>query len=143
MKNKDVQLLEEAYELVLDEGVKNWLKDKMGKTTARHIIKTTEQDLRTNLNNSFMDLLQNTLKNNPDHFDYEVHNFSRILKEIGSNGFASAFRDYYTKMLLDGRDFDFLEKWNYSNRSSDEELVVEIMMKDGTTQVVNHKDLSY
>ena len=115
----------------------------MIKTTARHIIKTTEQDLRTNLNDSFMDLLQDTLKNDPDYFDDEVHHFSRILEDIGRNGFASAFRDSYTMMLLDGRDFDFLEKWNCSNRSSDEELVVEIMMKDGTTQVVNHTDLSY
>ena len=29
MKNKDTQLLEEAYKLVLDEGLKGWLKDKL------------------------------------------------------------------------------------------------------------------
>jgi hypothetical protein len=29
MKNKDTQLLEEAYELVLDEGMKDWVKDKL------------------------------------------------------------------------------------------------------------------
>jgi len=29
MNNKDTQLIEEAYEQVLDEGLKDWLKDKL------------------------------------------------------------------------------------------------------------------
>ncbi len=32
MKSKDQTLLEEAYDQVLDEGLKSWLKDKIAKT---------------------------------------------------------------------------------------------------------------
>jgi hypothetical protein len=117
----------------------------MIKTTTLHTINTTEEKLKKNLYSSFADILNDCLaEDTAEYFENEAHRLSDAIQTIDKHGFASLFKDSYTMLLLDHEDFNFVEKWfNKPQFPNEEDLVVKILMKNGTTQVVNADDLSY
>jgi hypothetical protein len=114
-------------------------------TTTLHTINTTEEQLKRNLYSFYLENLSDGLKEDTvEFFEQEAHRLSKVIQTIDKHGFASLFKDGFTMVLLDAEDFDFVEKWvNKPKFFNEEDLVVKILMKNGTTQVVNHKDLSY
>jgi hypothetical protein len=117
----------------------------MIKTTTLHTINTTEEKLKKNLYSAYTDILADGLNEDTvEFFEYDAHRLSEAIQTIDKNGFASLFQDGFTMMLLDPKDFDFLENWVGKPKfPNEEDLVVKILMENGTTQVVNHSDLSY
>jgi hypothetical protein len=115
------------------------------KTTTLHTINTTEEKLKKNLYDSYLDILKDCLKEDTvEFFENDIHRLSEAIQTVDKHGFASLFKDSYTMMLLDAEDFFFVEKWfNKPKFFNEEDLVVKILMKNGTTQVVNADDLSY
>lgn len=115
------------------------------KTTTLHTINTTEEKLKRNLYSSYTDILTDGLKeDNVNFFEHDVHRLSESIQTIDKHGFASLFKDGLTMMLLDAEDFNFVDKWvNKPKFFNEEDLVVKILMENGTTQVVNADDLSY
>jgi hypothetical protein len=114
-------------------------------TTKLHTINTTEEQLKRNLYSSYLENLSDGLKEDTvEFFEQGAHRLSKVIQTIDKHGFASLFKDGFTMVLLDAEDFDFVEKWvNKPKFFNEEDLVVKILMKNGTTQVVNHEDLSY
>ena len=116
----------------------------MIKTTTLHTINTTEEKLKQNLYASYLDLLTDGLKDDVDFFENDVHRLSDAIQTIDKHGFASLFKEGFTMMLLDAEDFNFVERFhNKPKFPNEEDLIVKILMKNGTTQVVNHDELSY
>jgi len=115
------------------------------KTTTLHTIHTTEEKLKKNLYSSYVDILTDGLKEDTtEFFEHDAHRLSESIQTVDKHGFASLFKDGFTMMLLDAQDFDFVDRWfNKPKFSNEEDLVVKISMKNGTTQVVNADDLSY
>ena len=115
------------------------------KTITLHTINTTEENLKRNLYSSYLDIFTDGLKEDTvDFFENDVHRLSDAIQTIDKHGFASLFKDGYTMMLLDPNDFDFVERFhNKPKFFNEEDLVVKVLMKNGTTQVVNHDELSY
>jgi hypothetical protein len=117
----------------------------MIKTSTLHTINATEEQLKKNLYSSYVDILTDGLKeDNVKFFENDAHRLSEAIQTIDKHGFASLFNEGFTMMLLDSEDFEFVERWfNKPKFPNEEDLVVKILMKNGTTQVVNHEDLSY
>jgi hypothetical protein len=117
----------------------------MIKTTTLHTINTTEEKLKRNLYSAYVDIFNDGLKEDTvEFFEPDVHRLSEAIQTVDKHGFASLFKNGYTVMLLDAEDFDFVDKWfNKPKFFNEEDLVVKILMKNGTTQVVNHDVLSY
>ena len=117
----------------------------MIKTTTLHTITTTEEQLKRNLYSSYVDILTDGLKEDTVEFiEHDVHRLSEAIQTVDKHGFASLFKEGYTMMLLDSEDFEFIEKWFTKTLVfNGEDLVVKILMKNGTTQVVNSDELSY
>lgn len=114
------------------------------KTTTLHTINTTEEKLKKNLYSSYLDLLTDSLGDDLEYFEKDAQRLSRSIQEIHKLGFKELFENGYTMMLLDAQDFEFVERFHNKPKFKDEEeLVVKILMKDGTTQVVSQEDLSY
>lgn len=115
------------------------------KTTTLHTINTTEEKLKRNLYSSYLDILNDSLKEDiVEYFALEAHRLSEAIQTVDKHGFASLFKDGFTVMLLDNDDFEFVDKWfNKPKFFNEEDLVVKILMKNGTTQVVNADELSY
>ena len=114
-------------------------------TTKLHTINTTEEQLKKNLYSSYVDILTDGLKEDTtEFFEHDAHRLSESIQTVDKHGFASLFKDGFTVMLLNDEDFDFVDKWfNKPKFFNEEDLVVKILMKNGTTQVVNAADLSY
>lgn len=117
----------------------------MIKTIKLHTINTTEETLKRNLYSSYLDIFTDGLKEDTvDFFENDVHRLSDAIQTIDKHGFASLFKDGYTAMLLDAEDFNFVERFhNKPKFPNEEDLIVKILMKNGTTQVVNQDELSY
>ena len=117
----------------------------MIKTTTLHTINTTEDQLKRNLYSSYLDIFTDGLKEDTVEFlEHDVHRLSDAIQTIDKHGFASLFKEGYTMMLLDSEDFNFVDKWfDKPKFFNEEDLVVKILMKNGTTQVVNSDELSY
>ena len=115
------------------------------KTTTLHTINATEEQLKRNLYSSYLDIFTDGLKEDTVEFiEHDVHRLSEAIQTVDKHGFASLFKEGYTMMLLDSEDFDFVDKWfNKPKFTNGEDLVVKILMKNGTTQVVNSDELSY
>ena len=117
------------------------------KTTTKHTLTVKASDLKKNLYSSFMQLLQDELDGAQHDFEYFKMAFNRFRDEVDSiekHGFAQAFRDGYTMMLLSNSDFTFVEKWFNKPNSAKEELVVRIVNHlDCQIELVQHVDLSY
>jgi hypothetical protein len=115
------------------------------KTTTLYTINTTEEQLKKNLYSSYVDILTDGLKEDTaEFFEHDAHRLSEAIQTIDKHGFASLFKEGFTVMLLDAKNFQFVDCWfNKAKFPNEEDLVVKILMKNGTTQVVNHKDLSY
>ena len=79
-----------------------------------------------------------------EYFENDVHRLSSAIQDIEKLGFTELFKEGYTMMLLDPNDFNFVDKWfDKPKFFNEEDLVVKILMKDGSTQVVSQEDLSY
>lgn len=114
------------------------------KTTTLHTINTTEEKLKRNLYSSYLDLLTDGLRDDVEYFEHDSHRLSSAIQDLDKLGFEELFKDGYTMMLLDPADFEFVERFHTKPKFKDEEdLVVKILMKDGSTQVVSQGDLSY
>ena len=117
------------------------------KTTTIHKITVNATDLKKNLCASYLQLLQDELEAKEIDFEYfkmDLDRFQDELDSIVKSGFAQAFRDGNTMVLLNGEDFEFVENWFEKNRNLSEELVVRILDEKGNqTEVVQHVDLSY
>ena len=111
------------------------------KTTTLHTINTTEEKLKKNLYSCYLDTMS---CDDVEYFENDVHRLSSAIQDLNNLGFKELFKDGYTMMLLDVRDFEFVERFHTKPKFKDEEeLVVKILMKDGSTQVVSQEDLSY
>ena len=111
------------------------------KTTTLHTINTTEEKLKRNFYSCYLDTMS---CDDVEYFENDVHRLSSAIQDLNNLGFKELFKDGYTMMLLDAQDFEFVERFHTKPKFKDEEeLVVKILMKDGSTQVVNQEDLSY
>ena len=102
-------------------------------------ITITETELRKSFYENYMDLLQDTVKEeDPGFFESEIHRLSDAISGIHKSGFTPLFEDGYTMMLLDSKAFDIVEDW----REGD---VIELVIKkdDGSIEVVTHEQMSY
>lgn len=115
------------------------------KTITLHTINTTEEKLKKNLYASYLDILSDGLKEDTvEFFENDTHRLSDAIQTIDKHGFVSLFKEGFTMMLLDLEDFEFVDKWfNKPKFPNEQDLVVKILMENGTTQVVNADDLSY
>ena len=119
----------------------------MIKTTTKHTITVTATDLKKNLCASYLQLLQDELEAKEIDFEYfkmDLDRFQDELDSIVKSGFAQAFRDGHSMVLLNPEDFEFVENWFDKNKNLSEELVVRILDDEGNQmEVVQHVDLSY
>jgi hypothetical protein len=102
-------------------------------------IRVTETELRKSFYTNYMDLLQDTVKEEvPGFFESEIHRLSDAIGSTYKSGFTPLFEDGYTMMLLDPKAFEIVEDW----REGD---VVELVItKDnGSVEVVTHDRMSY
>ena len=118
------------------------------KTTTKTTLTVNASDLKKNLYSSFIQLIQDELDGAQNDFEYfrmDLNRFQDEADSIEKHGFAQAFRDGYTMMLLNDKDFTFVDEWlNKPDFKTDEELVVSIVDHLGTQiEVVNHVDLNY
>jgi hypothetical protein len=119
----------------------------MIKTTTKHTVTVKASELKKNLYGSFMQLLQDELDGAENDFEYFQMDLNRMQDEVDSiekNGFAQSFRDGYTMMLLNDKDFTFVDEWFNKTGYAEEELVVRIVDHLGNQiEVVPSVDLSY
>lgn len=111
-------------------------------TNTQYKINTTEEQLKKNLYSSYLDILNDSFKDDPEYFESDAHRLSGIIEDISKNGFRSTFRDGYTMMLLNADDFEFVEKW-FRDEKPNQSLQVVILMSNGNTEIVDDEDLSY
>ena len=108
-------------------------------TTKTTKIQVTETELRKSFYTNYMDLLQDTVKEeDPGFFESEIHRLSDAISSIHKSGFTPLFEDGYTMMLLEPNQFEIVEDW----REGD---VIELVItKDnGSVEVVTHEQMSY
>lgn len=102
-------------------------------------IQVTETELCKSFYENYMDLLQDTVKEeDPGFFESEIHRLSDAISGIHKSGFTPLFEDGYTMMLLDPKAFEIVEDW----REGD---VIELVItKDnGSIEVVTQDRMSY
>ena len=117
----------------------------MIKTSTLHTINATEEQLKKNLYSSYVDILTDGLKeDNVKFFEHDVHRLSAAIQDISKLGFAELFKEGYTMVLLDPKDFEFVEEWiDKPKFPGEENLQVVIAKADGSVEIVSHEDLSY
>jgi len=108
-------------------------------TTKTTKIQVTETEIRKSFYTNYMDLLQDTVKEeDPGFFESEIHRLSDAISSSYKSGFTPLFEDGYTMMLLDPKAFEIVEDW----REGD---VVELVITkdDGSVEVVTQDRMSY
>ncbi len=117
----------------------------MIKTSTLHTINTTEEQLKKNLYSSYVDILTDGLKEDTvKFFEHDAHRLSEAIQTIDKHGFASLFKEGYTMMLLDPKDFDFVERWfNKPKFFNEENLQVVVTKSNGSVEIISQEDLSY
>ena len=114
-------------------------------STTLHTIKTTEEQLKKNLYSSYVDILADGLKeDNVEFFERDAHRLSSAIQDVNKLGFEELFKEGYTMVLLDPKDFEFVEEWiDKPKFPGEENLQVVIAKADGSVEIVSHEDLSY
>ena len=114
----------------------------MIKTSTLHTIYTTERQLKSNLYGAYVELLSDE-GSDIEVFENDICRISGLIQDIWKNGFTDLFKDGHTMMLLDPKDFNFVDKWMNKPGSGDESLQIVITKDDKSTEIVSHEDLSY
>lgn len=113
-------------------------------STTLHTIKTTEEQLKKNLYSSYVDILTDGLKEDDvEFFERDAHRLSSTIQDVNKLGFEELFKDGYTMMLLDNKDFDFVDRWFSKGGHKHENLQVVITKDNGDVEIVSHDDLCY
>jgi hypothetical protein len=117
----------------------------MIKTTTLHTIHATKEQLKKNLYSSYVDILTDGLKEDTVRFfEYDAHRLSEAIQTVDKHGFTGLFKEGYTMVLLDPKDFDFVDEWmNKPKFPNEENLQIVITKDDKSTEIVSHEDLSY
>jgi len=116
----------------------------MRKTSTLHTINATEEKLKKNLYDSYLDILKDCLKEDTaEYFENEAHMLSEAIQTVDKHGFASLFKDGYTMMLLDPQDFNFIDRWFNKPGSGNENLQVVVTKSNGSVEIISDEDLSY
>jgi hypothetical protein len=117
----------------------------MIKTSTLHTINATEEQLKKNLYSSYVDILTDGLKEDTaEFFEHDAHRLSSAIQDIDKLGFGELFKDGYTMMLLDPKDFDFVDRWfNKPKFFNEENLQVVVTKSNGSVEIISQEDLSY
>ena len=108
-------------------------------TTKTTKIQVTQTELCKSFYTNYMDLLQDTVKEeDPGFFESEIHRLSDAISGIHKHGFTHLFEDGYTMMLLEPSQFEIVEDWQAGD-------VIELVITkdDGSVEVVTQDRMSY
>ena len=117
-------------------------------STTDHTLIVKATDLKRNLYDSFMQLLQDEINGFSTDYEYiqmVLDWFQEEVDCIEKNGFAQAFRKGYTMKLLKSNDFNLVVKWFDNHKfSNKEELIICIDDYLGNhIELVQSVDLNY
>ena len=113
------------------------------KQIKKYIITTSETELKKNFYGTFVDLLNDSLKDELEYFEMDVNRLTDCIEQIEKHGFTPLFKDGYTMMLLSPKDFQDVEDFFLHHSDDDAELEIHIQGLNTLREIVNHKDLSY
>lgn len=113
--------------------------------TTNYTIHTTEAELKKNFAASITDLLSDHIK-----YDEEIETFESDLfmlqdnfASINKHGFRSLFKEGFTPMLLNEKDFEDVEDFFRHHSADDSKLQIVISKEDKQDEVIEECDISY
>lgn len=113
--------------------------------TQHHTIHTTEVELKKNFAASITDLLSDHIKHDEEieTFEADLFMLSDHFASINKSGFKSLFKEGFTPMLLNDKDFKDVENFFREHSNDDSKLQIIISKEDKENEVINEEDISY
>jgi hypothetical protein len=115
------------------------------KSVTKTIIEVQASALKNNMAEAFKDIFNDyDIK---DARERELHEadwnrFTDCMQQMDKGMYAQVFKDAYTMMLLDGCEFEAVEKF-FNNRQPNTEIEIHVVSTPGTCFVVTEKDIQY
>ena len=114
-------------------------------TTTQYTITVTETELKKNFAASITDLLSDHIKYDEDieTFESDLNMLQDNFAMINKHGFRSLFKEGFTPMLLNYKDFEDVENFFREHSADDNALQIIISKEDKEDEVIGHDDISY
>ena len=115
------------------------------KSVTKTIIEVQASTLKANMVAAFRDIFNDYDITNADERDlYQADwfRFTDSMDQMDQGKYEQVFKDAYTMMLLDGCDFEAVEKF-FMNRQPNTEIEIHVVSTPGTCFVVTEKDIQY
>ena len=115
------------------------------KSVTKTIIEVQASALKNNMAEAFKDIFNDydiTDANERDLYQADWYRFTDSMDQMDKGMYAQVFKDAYTMMLLDGCEFEAVEKF-FKNRQPNAEIEIHVVSTPGTCFVVTEKDIQY
>jgi hypothetical protein len=117
------------------------------KSVTKTIIEVQASTLKANMVAAFRDIFNDydiRDARERDLYQADWFRFTDCMDQMDQGKYAQVFKDAYTMMLLDGRDFEAVEKF-FANRQPhiSTEIEIHVVSTPGTCFVVTEKDIQY
>ena len=115
------------------------------KSVTKTIIEVQASTLKANMVAAFRDIFNDydiRDARERDLYQADWFRFTDSMDQMDQGKYAQVFKDAYTMMLLDGCDFEAVEKF-FMNRQPNTEIEIHVVSTPGTCFVVTEKDIQY
>ena len=114
-------------------------------TNTQYTITVTETELKKNFAASIADLLSDHIKYDEDieTFESDLFMLQDNFATINRSGFRSLFKEGFTPMLLNDKDFKDVDDFFRQHSADDSKLQIVITKEDKDDEVIGHDDISY
>ena len=115
------------------------------KSVTKTVIEVQASTLRTNMVAAFRDIFNDYDLLDAQERDLYQADFYRLtdnMDQMDKGMYSHVFKEGYTMMLLDDREFEAVEKF-FVNRQPNTEIEIHVVSTPGTCFVVTEKDIQY
>jgi hypothetical protein len=115
------------------------------KSVTKTIIEVQASALKNNMAEAFKDIFNDyDIKDARERELYEAdwNRFTDCMQQMDKGMYAQVFKDAYTMMLLDHREFEAVERF-FKNRQPNTEIEIHVVSTPGTCFVVTEKDIQF
>ena len=115
------------------------------KSVTKTIIEVQASALKNNMAEAFKDIFNDyDIKDARERELYEAdwNRFTDCMQQMDKGMYAQVFKEGYTMMFLDHREFEAVEKF-FMNRQPNTEIEIHVVSTPGTCFVVTEKDIQY
>ena len=115
------------------------------KSVTKTIIEVQASALKNNMAEAFKDIFNDyDIKDARERELYEAdwNRFTDNMEQMDKGLYSQVFKEGYTMMLLEPREFEVVERF-FKNRQPNTEIEIHVVSTPGTCFVVTEKDIQY